>query len=111
MIFWIVISLLGLFGGLADIVLNQWSKTMSLQWWTASAGMFLAFMTGLGMAMRLANAKGYSLTAVVLLVLLANIMAVGLWDFVIGATRFTHLQWLGAILAVTAMVLFELGKK
>ena len=111
MTFWILVGLLGLFGALADVVLNQWSKTLSLNWWLAAATLFLVFMTGFGIAMRLGETRGLSLTAVVLVVLLANISGVAVWDLLVGGTRFTTTQWIGAVLAVAAMVCFELGKK
>lgn len=108
--FWIWVVLLGLFAALADVSLNQWSKTLSLNWFVVSAVLFIAFMTGFGVAMRLGAARGYSLTLVVLVVLLLNIAGVGGWDVLIGGTRFTSLQVLGVALAIGAILCFELGK-
>jgi hypothetical protein len=111
MYFWLMVLFLGLFGALADVSLNQWGKIPSIFRWTESAGLFLAFMTGFGISMRLGEARGHSLTAVVLVVLLANVVGVGIWDFFVAETRFTTSQWVGVILAVFAIVCFEAGKK
>ncbi|KKW11238.1 MAG: hypothetical protein UY50_C0018G0006 [Parcubacteria group bacterium GW2011_GWA2_49_9] len=106
MLFWVFVSCLGIFGAMGDIVLNQWSKNFSLRWWLMSAVLFVAFMTGFGIAMRLGAARGYSLTLAVLIVFLVNIMAVGVWDLY-GGARFTPKQWLGAVFAIGAIMCFE----
>ena len=109
--FWILVALTGLLGALADVVINQWSRTLFSYWYFMSAGLYVVFMTGFGLSMRFGEAHGYSLTIVVLVVLLANIAGVALWDLVVGGSRFTPLQWLGVSLAVAAMLCFELGRR
>lgn len=111
MTFWVLVIFMGLFGALADVSLNQWSKILSPRWWIISSILFLVFMTGFGLAMRLGATRGYSLTIAVVIVLLLDIVAVGIWDFVVGGTWFTPTQWFGVALAILAMLCFELGKK
>lgn len=109
--FWILVVLTGLLGALADVVVNHWSRTLSPYWYVMSAGLYIVFMTGFGLSMRFGKVRGYSLTAVVLVVLLANIAGVALRDLVVGGDQFTPLQWLGVSLAVAAVLSFEFGRR
>ncbi len=109
--FWILVVSVGLFGAVTDVVLNQWSKTLSLNWFVLSAVMFIAFMIGLGTTMRLGATREYSMTIALLLVLLVNVAGVGVWDVLFGGAHFTLQQKLGGILAILAIICFELGKK
>lgn len=111
MTFWVIVFLLGLIAAPADAALNHWGKVLSLPWWIISSILWLIFMTGFGLAMRFGAGRGYSLTVAVMVVLLVNIAAVALWDMVVGGSRFTLLQWFGALLAIAAILCFELGKK
>lgn len=111
MLFWIIVVSLGLEGAIADVALNQWSKTYSLYWYVVSTLLYLVFMTGFGVSMQLGMVRGYSLTIAVVLVLLVSIVGVALWDLTIGGTRLTATQWLGVTLATVAMICFELGRK
>lgn len=109
--FWLLVIFLGVIGGIADVSLNQWSKILSLNWWFVSTILFIVFMTGFGLSMRIGATRGYPLTLAVVLVLLADIMAVGLWDVLYLGTSFTFQQKFGAVLAVVAIACFESGKQ
>jgi hypothetical protein len=111
MIFWILITCVGLIGAISDIVLNQWSKSLFIGWWAGAAVLFLAFMTAFGLSMRFGLSQGYSLTMVVVVVLVANIAGVAIWEIFALESRFSSIQWLGIAFAVSAIIFFELGKK
>ena len=110
-LFWFVVVLVGLIGGPADVSLDRWSKTLSGCHWVMSLALYALFMTGFGLAMRIGNARGYSLTVIVLVVLLSNIVAVGLWDFFFRGSHLSALQWLGMTVAMVAVACLELGKE
>jgi hypothetical protein len=110
-LFWVFVVVVGIVGAVADITLNSWSKTLSLQSFTLSAVLFIAFMVGLGITMRLGATRGYSVTLALLLVVLANVAGVACWDIFNQGTRFTSLQWLGALMTMVAIICFEFGKK
>ena len=106
---WLFIVLVGIIGAVADIVLSYWSYTLRLQWWVGAAAMYMVFMTGLGLIVRQGVANDYSLAVGVVIVLLANITLVTVWDAYNGASL-SALQWLGISLAIGAMACLELGR-
>ncbi len=109
--FWILVVLLGVEGAAADIVCGHWGKVRTLGWWCSSAGLWLVYMTGFGLAISFGKGRGYSTTISVIIVLVASTICVGAWDIIHEQTKFTPIQWLGIVLAMSAMLLFELGKK
>jgi len=109
--FWLVISVEGLVGALVDILIYKWSKESSASMWVIATVLIIAFITGMGYSMRIGAARGYPMTAVVLVVLATNISAVGLWDLLYEKTHFSSLQWLAAVLITLGIFCFELGRK
>jgi drug/metabolite transporter (DMT)-like permease len=107
--FWSCIMTVGLIGALADLAVNKWSQTWSVQWWAAGACGYLLFMTGFGLVLRVGAGHGYPLTVAVVLMLLINIGFVAGWDVLLLGTSLTAYQWFGVLLATGAVACFELG--
>jgi drug/metabolite transporter (DMT)-like permease len=109
--FYILVAILGFFGAIADICVDQWiSRNMDFRWWTLSAILFLLFMTGLGYCIRFGSTRGYTLGTVVIIVLLANITGVLIWDIVAKGVRPGLVQIIGIVLAVGAVICLETKK-
>lgn len=107
--FWILVGCMGVIGALADIILGEWSKSFSLSTWFASIPMYLVFMTGLGIVIRIGSTDGFQLTIAVLLVVLLNIAGLALWDSYRGSPL-SVMQWLGVVLGLAAVACFEFGR-
>ncbi len=106
MYFLIGVICLGVFGAFSDICLSLWAQRMTFGWWTISAILFLIFMSGLGLVMRHAP-KEYSLTMIVVIVLLSNVLGVWIWDLIKGI-QITTMQGLGVVFAIAAIICFEI---
>lgn len=111
MILWISAALIGLLGAVVDVFLYRWSKTFALSWWCYSAVLILVFITSLGYLMRIAPARGFSMTGLVIVVLLVNIAGCAVWDVFVSATRFSNLQWAAVVLGTASLILFEAGRQ
>jgi drug/metabolite transporter (DMT)-like permease len=108
MYFYSLVALLGLFGALSDVCVDQWiARGMDGKWWILSACLFVLFMTGLGYCIRMGATYGYSLSVVVITVVLANIIGVIVWDIVIKGIHLTPTQVVGIVLAVGAFICLE----
>jgi len=97
-------------GNIADVMLNEWSKTSSASWWFTTALMYILFMSLFGLVIRQGSTQGYPLTIAVVLVLLLNIGSVLGWDVLRLGTSISTLQWVGIFLAIGAFASFEFGR-
>jgi hypothetical protein len=107
--FWILVVLVGLSGAVADVILQQWSRTQLLAPWLYSAAGYLVFMTGLGLVIRFGEMGKFPLTIAVLLVVVVNIASLAIWDSYKGVS-FPAMQWVGMILCVAGVACLEFGR-
>lgn len=106
---WLLVLATGFVGAIADIIVNNWSRTNKHGWWILAGLSYLFFMTGLGLIVRKGITGGYSLTVSLIIVVLVNVVFVAMWDIYCG-TQVSTWQWIGVILALVAVVCFELGR-
>ncbi len=107
--FWPLVILVGFLGSGADIVLQGWSKNLTLNSWLVSVIPYLIFMTGLGFVIRLGETGKVPLTIAVLLVVVVNVAGLAVWDSYKGAP-FSLMQWAGVLLALGAIACIEFGR-
>lgn len=111
MVFWIQVLVAGLIGAWADVILMRWAVAAGLQPGLAlkSAVAILIFATVFAFAIRRGIQSGQPLSAVALVVLLANIGALLLWDNYANNVALSPMQWAGFAFGLVTALCFELG--
>lgn len=109
MLFWTLVFITGVLGGVADVVLNKWgtARELSLRPWIDAAVLIVVFATIFGYAMRQGRLTGYPLSAAVLLVLVVNIGTVVMFDYWMNGVVFTWRQGLGFAFGILAFICWE----
>ena len=111
MMFWIQVLVAGLIGAAADVILMRWATASGLapKLWLQSAVAILIFAAVFALAMRRGIQSGQPLSAVALVVLLANIGALLVWDIYVNDVVLAPVQLAGFGFGVVTALCFELG--
>src|SRR3989344_3382144 len=100
----VAVAALGVAG---DVLVNQWAKTQSVQWWLWSIPVWVLTATVFGVVLR---EKHYSFGITVVVILLIHSGLVLAWDSLVERADLAPTQWAGVAAAIAAVVLLEAGR-
>lgn len=100
-----VILIIGMVGGLGDLLIYQWAKQGGAKWIVSGLAFWFVGLTLFGVVLRCGNSLGFTfvLSAVVHIILVLG------WDLLVEKTQISRLEMLGLLVAVLGILLMEVG--
>jgi len=106
-LFYLIIVLTGVLGGVADILIYMWAKTGGLFLLIVSS---LAWMVSLFLFGYLLKFDQKTLTFLFLVSTILHVVLVLAYDFIFLGSNFSKSEWIGIILSIIGICLLEYGK-
>jgi drug/metabolite transporter (DMT)-like permease len=94
--------------GLGDILIFQWSKSSNGWWLTSGCALWVISLVLMGYLFRISTLP---FSVVVTLLVVIHLLVDIAWEVGALRTKSSLWQWIGAALAVGAVVLLQIGEK
>jgi drug/metabolite transporter (DMT)-like permease len=92
--------------GLGDIFIFRWAK--SAPWWWLAAGIGV-WVVGLLLMAYMFRWSTFSFSVAIVLLIVIHLLIDIVWDVSVQGTRLSASEWVGAALAVAAVLLLQFG--
>lgn len=102
-----LLLIVGITGGIGDILLYKWAKTHSIFWLAMAYGVWLCSLTLLGLFLRIEH---FTFSAALVLATMIHLIVGLLWSFFFTEATLSSIELAGLILGIIAVILLEVGR-
>jgi drug/metabolite transporter superfamily protein YnfA len=103
---YLFVAIIGIIGGVGDVLLYKWAKLDQLFWLMAACGVWLVYIVLFGLFLRL---EYFSFSIAVVVATVIHLLLSLLWGFFFTDVKLNRIEWAGLILGILAVVLLEIG--